>query len=69
MTTTYWMGSEDQEHRERVKACRERSKQYGPCDEEQKGSCAECEHDMARALRVSKAKFDRAVANGEIEAL
>ena len=66
--TVYWMGSEEDEQRERLKACKARIAQYGDDDMcEHDGMCGECEHDMAVALRVSKATFDRAVANGEIE--
>lgn len=58
-TTTYWIGNEDQQFAERMKACRARRKQYGQgCCEDKDGSCDECEDDMARALRVTKEQFD-----------
>lgn len=57
--TIYWIGSEDAQFAERMKACRARRKQYGQRScEEKDGSCDECEDDMARALRVTKAQFD-----------
>lgn len=47
-----WIGTEDEQSAERMKACRARRKQYGQlCCEERDGSCAECEDDMAVALR------------------
>jgi len=57
--TIYWVGNEDQQFAERMKACRARRKKYGQssCDEKD-GSCDECEDDMARALRVTKAEFE-----------
>lgn len=47
-----WIGTEDEQFAERMKACRARRKQYGQslCSEKD-GSCDECEEDMARALR------------------
>lgn len=48
----HWIGTEDDQFAERLKACRSRRTQYGQrsCSEKD-GSCEECEHDMARALR------------------
>ncbi len=60
--TTYWIGSEDEQFAERIKACRARRKKYGqPSCEEKDGSCDECESDMAWALRVTKEKFEEHV--------
>lgn len=48
-----WVGSEDKQHAASMAACRARRKQYGQSScEEKDGSCAECEHDMAVALRA-----------------
>lgn len=47
-----WIGYEDEQFAERMKACKARRRQYGQgCCEEKDGSCDECEDDMARALR------------------
>lgn len=57
--TVYWIGNEDEQFAERVKACKARRKEYGQAScFEKDGSCDECEHDMAVALRVTKAQFD-----------
>ncbi|HEY5793429.1 MAG TPA: hypothetical protein VIU82_00315 [Bosea sp. (in: a-proteobacteria)] len=57
--TVYWIGTEDDQHRERIKACRARCKLYGRSScEDKDGSCDECEEDMAHALRVTKERFD-----------
>lgn len=61
--TIYWRGSEDEEHRERMKACKARRKQWGQAScAEKDGSCPECDHDMAVALRITKEEYD-ALAN------
>lgn len=64
--TIYWIGTEDQQHEERMKACRSRRKQWPDDECDRDGKCDECSYDMMIALRVPKAEFDRAVANGEI---
>lgn len=64
--TIYWIGTEDQQHEERMKACRERREQYPDDECDNDGSCFECTVDMWEALQVPKAVFDRAVKNGEI---
>lgn len=47
-----WIGTDDEQHAERQKACRARRKQYGQSSYETRdGSCPDCEHDMAVALR------------------
>jgi hypothetical protein len=51
--TIRWSGTEDEQHRERMRACRARRAQWGEDDcEEKDGSCAECAYDMAVALRA-----------------
>lgn len=66
--TIYWIASEDDRHREILKACKERCKRYGKADcPRPDHACDECEDDVNLKFRVSKEEFDRAVANGEIE--
>lgn len=48
----HWLGTEDEQFAERLKACKARRKQYGQSScFEKDGSCDECEDDMHRALR------------------
>lgn len=47
----HWWGTDDSQHAERMKACKARCKRWGDCDEED-GSCAECDSDMAEALET-----------------
>lgn len=61
----YWIGAEDQQQVERMKACRARCAQYGDDDCDKDGSCAECEFDMTEALRVTKAEYE--AAGGDYE--
>ena len=56
--TIYWRGTEDQQHDERMKACRARREAYPDDECEQDGSCAECTHDMIEALRITEAEYD-----------
>lgn len=59
----HWEGSEEEQHRERMKACSARRKQYGQssCDEKD-GSCDECGHDMAVALETEQSRAARKAA-------
>lgn len=64
----YWRGTEDQQHAERIKACRARRKAYpelGCADMD--GSCSECSYDMAMALRISEQEYMRRLNNGEVD--
>lgn len=66
----YWIASEDERHKALLKACRARCKQYGKVDcPRPDHACDECEDDVNMKFRVSKERFDQAVANGEIDAL
>ena len=59
----YWEGTEEQEHAERMKACRERRAQWGEDDCDLKdGSRSECTHDMAEALETVASKKARGIA-------
>lgn len=60
--TYEWAGTEDQQHRERMKACRSRRKAYPDDDCDRDGSCYECEQDMAEALETPASKERRAEA-------
>lgn len=60
--TFEWRGTEDQQHRERMKACRERRRAYPDDDCDRDGSCCECGHDMAEALETDASKARRARA-------
>ena len=51
----HWRGTEDQQHKARMKACRSRRKKHGQGDcPEKDGSCDECTYDMAVALRIKE---------------
>lgn len=64
-----WRGTEAQQHRERMKACRERREQYPDDECDGDGSCAECEMDMVEALETRASKAARlATPNQEPEA-
>lgn len=53
--TIHWIGTEDDEQAERMKACKARRKRWGQGDcEDKDGSCSECEYDMAVALRAKE---------------
>lgn len=55
--TVNWIGCEDEQFAERMKACKARRKQYGQSScFEKDGSCGECEDGMARALRDTPAR-------------
>lgn len=59
--TIYWIGTEDEQHIARMKACKARRKEWGEDDcDEKDGSCAECEMDMAYDLRVTKEQWEAA---------
>lgn len=59
-TRTYeWRGTEDQQHRERIRACRSRRKTYPDDDCDRDGSCTECEYDMHAALETPASKARR----------
>lgn len=62
--TIYWHGSEDDAHRERVKACKSRCKQWGKEDCPRPDHfCDECESDMALALRTHDPKIIEDIKN------
>lgn len=49
----HWSGSEDDQHRELMRACKARCKQWGKSGCPRPDHfCDECEHDMAKALRT-----------------
>lgn len=58
-----WWGAEDSQHAERMKACKARFQRWGDCDEDD-GSCAECDSDMAEALETN-ASMKRRLRNYE----
>ncbi|MFX4086917.1 hypothetical protein ACKU27_17645 [Sphingobium yanoikuyae] len=58
-----WWGAEDSQHAERMRACKARFQRWGDCDEED-GSCAECDSDMAEALETN-ASMKRRLRNYE----
>lgn len=57
-----WCGTEDEQRRERMIACEARRKKYPPkfLDDDcgRDGACAECEYDMAVALRCPRSGCD-----------
>lgn len=61
-----WEGTEAQQHRARMKACRERRAQWGD-DCEGDGSCEECEMDMAEAMETSASRARRFAEQGDGE--
>ncbi len=64
-----WVGTEDQQHEERMKACLSRRKTCpdDECDED--GSCTECKYDMHEALETDASKIRRATATRIFEAI
>lgn len=68
--TYEWWGSEDRQHAERMKACRERRQQYGEDDcDDRDGSCSECEQDMAEALETAASRTRRQAALAELSSI
>ena len=64
--TIYWTGSEDEEHRELLKACEARCRRWGKDGCPQPDHfCDECQHDMAVALRTRNPQTIKAIQNGE----
>lgn len=60
----YWYGSEDQQERELLKACKARCKQWGKEDCPRPDHfCTECEMDMAFALRTRDPKIIEEIEN------
>lgn len=60
----YWYGTEDQQERELLKACKARCKQWGKEDCPRPDHfCAECEMDMAFALRTRDPKIIEEIEN------
>ncbi|TCU34030.1 hypothetical protein [Rhizobium azibense] len=65
--TIYWTGSEDDQERELVKACTARCKQWSEEDCPRPDHfCAECEHDMAVALRTRDPKIIEEIKNDRL---
>ena len=61
--TRTWEGSDDEQHRARLRACRERLKQWGDDGEcNRDGQCDDCAFDMADALETAASKAHRANA-------
>lgn len=63
-----WVGTEAQQHEQRMKACRERCAEWGrDCDGD--GSCTDCEMDMAEALETpaSRARYTAALSQSQGE--
>lgn len=68
--TFEWWGTDEDQWRERHKACQERRAQWGEddCDGEH-GSCAECTHDMAEALETAASRERRQKAREAMDAI
>lgn len=67
MTTIYWSGTEEQQHRELAKACKSRCKQYGKADCPRPDVwCDECEHDQAVAMRTTDPAEIAAIESGDL---
>jgi len=63
----YWTGSEDDQHRELERACKARCKQWGKDDCPRPDHyCAECESDMAMALRTTDPGLIEEIKNDRI---
>lgn len=67
MKTIYWAGTEDDQERELLLACKSRCKQDGKdgCPRPDH-FCTECEHDMAVALRTRDPKIIEEIKNGNL---
>jgi hypothetical protein len=67
-TTIYWIGTEDDEERELLKACNARCKQWGDEDCPRPDHyCTECEYDKAIALRTLDPKIIALIKSEEQE--
>lgn len=63
----YWTGSEDDQHRELMKACKARCKQWGKEDcPHPDHFCDECHSDMAVALRTYDPKIIEEIKNDHL---
>lgn len=67
--TYTWIGTEEQQSDERMKACQQRRQQWGDDDCDHDGSCEECAADMAKALETRESKARRVKALAAADAI